>query len=132
MPKLKNAKHELFCKEYLVDLNATRAYTTVYNAKSNNTARTNGSKLLAKANIARRLKELMDRREKKVGMTAESIMEDLKTIKEKCMEADDKEAGACKALELAGRHLGMWNDKLKVGVEKETLEQVLHKHKGQK
>ena len=26
MPKLRNKKHELFCQEYLVDLNATQAY----------------------------------------------------------------------------------------------------------
>ena len=41
-----------FCDEYLIDLNATRAYKVAYpNCKKDETARANGSRLLTKANI---------------------------------------------------------------------------------
>lgn len=60
-------KQKIFCDEYLVDLNATRAYKSAYkNIKKESTARTNGSRLLTNANIKsyidEKMKELEDQR----------------------------------------------------------------------
>lgn len=45
-------KQKRFCEEYLIDLNATRAYKAVYkNCKKDESARVNGSKLLTNTNI---------------------------------------------------------------------------------
>lgn len=57
-------KQQQFVQRYLVDFNATKAYKESYpNCKSDNTARTNGAKLLAKANI----QEAVSKAQKKVA-----------------------------------------------------------------
>ena len=45
-------KQKLFCDEYLIDLNGTRAYRTVYKSKTDRTAATRASNLLKKEDIA--------------------------------------------------------------------------------
>lgn len=60
-------KQKIFADEYLVDLNATRAYRAAYpSVKKDETARANGSRLLTKANIreyiGEKLKELESER----------------------------------------------------------------------
>lgn len=59
-------KQKRFCDEYLIDLNATRAYKTAYpNVKKDNTAAVNGNKLLRNANVKgyidKRIKEIEDK-----------------------------------------------------------------------
>lgn len=55
-------KQKLFCDEYLIDLNGTRAYRTVYKSKTDRTAATRASNLLKKEDIAeyinKRLEEI--------------------------------------------------------------------------
>ena len=56
-------KQKIFVNEYLVDLNATRAYKKAYpSIKKESTARTNGSRLLTNANI----KNYIDEQLKKI------------------------------------------------------------------
>lgn len=55
-------KQIIFANEYLVDLNATRAYKKAYpNVKKDSSARTNASKLLTKANIKNYIDEQLRR-----------------------------------------------------------------------
>ena len=59
-------KQRIFCNEYLIDMNATRAYKTAYpNVKKDNTAAVNGNKLLRNANVKgyidKRIKEIEDK-----------------------------------------------------------------------
>lgn len=59
-------KQKRFCDEYLIDLNATKAYKTAYpNVKKDNTAAVNGNKLLRNANVKgyidKRIKEIEDK-----------------------------------------------------------------------
>ena len=61
MPKLKNERHELFCREYLIDLNATRAYGAVYKTKGKK-AEASGCRLLGNAKVKERLAELFKKR----------------------------------------------------------------------
>ena len=57
MPELKNKKHERFCIEYIVDLNASQAaIRTGYAPKNANNI---GSRLLANADIRARVDELL-------------------------------------------------------------------------
>ena len=47
-------KQKMFCDEYLIDLNGTRAYKAVYkNIKSDNSAPARASKLLMMTKISR-------------------------------------------------------------------------------
>ena len=50
-------KQKIFADEYLIDLNATRAYKVAYpRVKNDEVARANGSRLLTNANVAATLK----------------------------------------------------------------------------
>lgn len=147
-------KQKIFADEYLIDLNATRAYRVAYpNVKKDDTAAVNGSKLLRNTKVAEYIQERMQERQQRTEVTQDRVVQELAaiafakatdyvTIKSNELAAavtikstddltdeqvraiagikegangieiklNDKE----KALELLGRHLGMWNDKLEV------------------
>jgi phage terminase small subunit len=72
------AKQELFCREYLVDLNATQAYIRAgYAAKG---ARQNAGRLMTNDDVAERLRELMAERSKRVEIEADDILRELKRL----------------------------------------------------
>ena len=67
-----------FCEEYIIDLNATRAATSAgYSAK---TARAIGSKLLTKADIKKKIKELQATLDKVTGITRIRVINALSAI----------------------------------------------------
>lgn len=74
-------KQKLFADEYLIDLNATRAYKAVYNGcKKDETARVNGSKLLTNTNIANYISERMKEREQRTEITQDKVLKELASI----------------------------------------------------
>jgi phage terminase small subunit len=74
-------KQELFCKEYLVDMNATQAYKRAgYSVKSDNAAAVEAFKLLRNPKIDIRIKELMDERSKRTEITADWVLNELYAI----------------------------------------------------
>ena len=74
-------KQKRFCDEYLIDLNATRAYKVAYpNVKKDDTARANGSRLLTNANIKEYLDERIKEREKRTEITQDKVLEELAAI----------------------------------------------------
>lgn len=149
MSKMTDAQKR-FADEYLIDLNATRAYKTAYPSVSKDeTARANGSRLLTNANV----KTYIDKRQKdiqnKTNITQERVIQELASIAfldttelvqvkgrrailtntEDLTEGQRKAVASIKkgkfgielavydklkALELIGRHLGMFKDKLEV------------------
>ena len=114
-------KQDLFCQEYLVDLNASKAAVrAAYSAK---TASRIGPELLGKTWVASRVQELMNARSKRVRRKSDDVLKDLQLVKADAMkQVIDKDgnslmanhAGALKALELEGRHLKMFTDKMEV------------------
>lgn len=147
-------KQRIFADEYLIDLNATRAYRAAYpSVKKEETARVNGSRLLTNANVAAYIAERMEERQKRTEVTQDRVVEELAAIAfakatdyvtvqangpaamvmiKPTDELSDEQVRAIagikegangveiklndkeKALELLGRHLGMWNDKLDI------------------
>ena len=147
-------KQKMFADEYLIDLNATRAYKVAYpSVKKDETARANGSRMLTNANVAKYISDRMQERQQRTKVTQDMVVKELAAIafaratdyveirsngvcgtvvikpttdlsdqqiraiagiKEGAngieIKLNDKE----KALELLGRHLGMWNDKLDI------------------
>jgi phage terminase small subunit len=71
---------EAFCREYLKNLNASLAYRTVHPRVSAGSARSCGSELLAKPDIQNRLKQLIDIRNTKCGVTGEMVVDELKCL----------------------------------------------------
>lgn len=103
-------KQKRFCEEYLIDLNATRAYLSAYpNAKKENAARASSSKLLTNPNIQQYISELQLKRSEDTGITAEKVIKELETMAFVEVEITAKEK--IKALELLGKHLGMFAER---------------------
>lgn len=143
-------KQKIFADEYLIDLNATRAYRVAYpSVKKDETAKSAGSRMLTNVNVAKYIAERMQEREQRTEVTQDMVVRELAAIAfaratdyaavkggTVCIKdtdslsdeqiraiagikdgkngieikLNDKE----KALELLGRHLGMWNDKLDI------------------
>lgn len=135
-----NDKHEVFCKEYLIDLNGCQA--AIRAGYAPDSARITASKLLTDANILTRIKSLMDERSENTMVDATFVVEGFKEVFNRCMQKEavlefdpiekklkQKEdengnavwqfdsVGANKALEMLGRHLAMFTDKLKQDVK---------------
>ena len=143
-------KQKLFADEYLIDLNATRAYKAAYKSvKKDETARTNGSRMLTNANVSKYIKERMNERSRRTEITQDNVLKELATIAfAKVTDFVTIENGVVvvkdtkdipkdllpaiasikkgkngievsfynkdKSLELLGRHLGMFNDKIEI------------------
>ena len=70
-----------FCDEYLIDLNATRAYKVAYpNCKKDDTARANSSRLLTKANIQQYISEKQKEIEKRTEVTQDRVINELANV----------------------------------------------------
>ena len=131
-------KQRKFCDEYLIDLNATRAYKAAYpHVKSEGAARACASKLLTKANI----KTYLDKISSEKTADAKEVMEYLTSVMrgesqaeivviegtgDGCSDArrmskapDEKER--LKAAELLGRRYGLFKENVNLEVEPVVL-----------
>lgn len=108
MQKL-SAKQEQFCREYLVDLNATQAAIRAgYSAK---TAAVIGNENLIKPYIAERIAALKQERADKVSVTAADVLKGVIEVTLLAREEGDLKT-ALKGYELQGKHIGMWTEKV--------------------
>lgn len=106
-------KQELFCREYLVDFNGTKA--AVRAGYSPKTAQEQSSQLLSKLIVQQRVKALMDERVERVELTADAVLAQLKNIiffdprklfhddgrPKNVTELDDETAGAVVGIDVA-------------------------------
>ena len=119
MDKPLTAKQAAFVREYLIDLNATQA--AIRAGYSANTANEQGSRLLTYVSVRLLIQKAMDERAETVGLTAADVLRDINAVKADAMrETCDKDGNkvmanhtaALKALELQGKHLKMFTDKV--------------------
>lgn len=74
-------KQKIFCDEYLVDLNATRAYKAAYKSvKKDETAAVNGNRLLRNAKVKEYIDKRMKDREKRTEITQDFVLKELYAI----------------------------------------------------
>jgi len=120
-------KQKKFSQEYLKDFNGTKAYQTVYKV-SEKVACAAASRLLRNVKVQAYLAGLIQKQAKKAEITVSEIIQKLKIIVDRCMQAcevRDKKgeptgewkfdsAGAVRSLELLGKHLAMFTDKIQV------------------
>lgn len=77
-------KRELFCREYLIDLNATKAAIRAgYSLRS---ATMQGSRLLTKDDIKQRIAELNEARLKSLKIDASYVLRQAVKLHERCMQ----------------------------------------------
>ena len=162
-------KQKIFADEYLIDLNATRAYKAAYpSLKKEEAAAVNGSKLLRNTKVAVYIQERMQERQRRTEITQDRVLKELAAIafakatdyaevkdgqviikdtanldeqqiraiagiKEGRFGVEVKLNNKEQALELLGRHLGMFTDKLEVSgleEEKKKLGDILEQLRG--
>ena len=153
-------KQKIFADEYLIDLNATRAYKRAYpNVTKEETAAAAGARLLRNVKVEEYIQERMKDREKRTEITQDMVLKELAKVgffdirrlfddsgKPLDITGLDNETAACivglevmdiyegtgddkefvgyikkyklsdklKALEMIGRHLGMFKDKMDI------------------
>ena len=135
MSKL-NEKQKAFANYYIESLNATESYAKAYEC-SYNTARTNGARLLAKANIKKYIDEVMSAKDESRiasqdeilqiltdiarGITEEEVVqfsqlgEELRTTRKPTIK------DRMKASELLGKRYRMWVDKVEADVNQQVI-----------
>ena len=135
MSKL-NEKQKAFADYYIESLNATESYAKAYEC-SYNTARTNGARLLAKANIKNYIDEVMSAKDESRiasqdeilqiltdiarGVTEEEVVqfsqlgEELRTTRKPTIK------DRMKASELLGKRYRMWVDKVEANVNQQVI-----------
>ena len=162
-------KQKIFADEYLIDLNATRAYRKAYpSVKKDETAAQAGSRMLRNVKVADYIQKRMQERQKRTEITQDRVLEELaaiafgkatdyaevkdgQVIVRNTEELDEQQIRAIagikegkfgievklndklKAIELIGRHLGMFKDKLEVAGledEKKKLADILEHLRG--
>ena len=143
-------KQKIFADEYLIDLNATRAYRVAYpSVKKDETAAQAGSRMLRNVKVAKYISDRMKERQERTEVTQDRVVQELaasafakatdyveirggRVVIKDTIQLEDNQIRAIagikegangieiklndkeKALELLGRHLGMWNDKLDI------------------
>lgn len=141
-----------FADEYLIDLNATRAYKVAYSrCKKDETARANSSRLLTNANIQNYISEKQKEIEKRTEVTQDKVIKELAKIAfldirklysengqlKNIADIDDETVGAISSLETLEEYDGYGSDREKIGdtqkvklLDKTKALELLGKHLG--
>lgn len=103
-----NAREARFVEEYVACLNATQA--AIRAGYSKRTAKQQASRLLTRQHVAAAVQEAQERHAAKVDVKADEVIRELKVM---AFARDDiRDGDKLKALELLGRHLKMFTDKV--------------------
>ncbi len=94
-------KQQRFVDEYLLDMNAKQA--AIRAGYSENTAESQGSRLLSKAKVLQAVKTAQDARSERTQIDADWVLKQAAHMYKKC-EGEDDNGNALKALDLCGKH----------------------------
>ena len=135
-------KQKKFADEYLIDLNATRAYRVAYPAvKRDETAAQSGSRLLRNVNVSAYIAEQLEKLHDERTADAKEVLEYLTSVlrgessaevvvvegigggcsSAKRMKKAPDEKERLKAAELLGKRYAMFGDRVQLSVEPVTI-----------
>lgn len=141
-----------FCDEYLIDLNATRAYKVAYpNCKKDETANAASSRMLRNVKVQEYISEKQKEIEKRTEVTQDKVIKELAKIAfldirklytengqlKNIADIDSDTAGAISSLETLEEYDGYGDDREKIGdtqkvklLDKTKALELLGKHLG--
>ena len=103
-------KQRRFADEYLLDLNATRAYKAAYpSVRRDETAATAGGRLLRNVHVQNYVQERMKDRQTRTEISQDMVLREIAAI---AFETDSEAVSVkdkLRALELLGKHLGLFD-----------------------
>ena len=106
-------KQTRFVEEYLLDLNAAAAARRAGYSEKN--ADSIAAQLLSKPKVFEAVQSAVAARSAKAEITAEYVLENLKRLSERCMSEEEfAPSAAARALELLGKHLGLFSDRVEL------------------
>lgn len=73
-------KEQLFCQEYIIDYNGTRAYGAAYGEEDKGRCNSNARNLLKRKDIQDYIKELQTERNKRLQITQDDVMRELAAV----------------------------------------------------
>jgi phage terminase small subunit len=103
-------RQEAFCREYIVDLNATKAYQRAGFKGNANVAGVHAHVLLRQPKIQAQVRKEIQKRERRTRLSQDLVIQKLRDNAENAAEAEDWGASN-QAWKLIGMHLGMFLDK---------------------
>ena len=132
-------KQKIFADEYIICLNATKAYKKAYpNVKKDEVARANGSRLLTNANVKAYIDEQLEKLQSERVADQQEVLEYLTAVmrgkktepllvldgegKQKVVDAIPPVQARTKAAELLGKRYRLFTDKVELEA---TVEQVV-------
>ena len=105
-------KQRRFANEYLIDLNATRAYRAAYpSVKRDETAATAGGRLLRNVEVSQYIQERMQERQDRTEITQDMVLQEIAAIAFGTVSEAVSVKDKLRALELLGKHLGLFQPK---------------------
>lgn len=120
-------KQKRFCEEYLIDLNAAQAAIRAgYSAKGINKRTT---RMMANEGIQQYLAELRNEQSARTRITADTVLGEL--VKIASADVEVTERGKMKALELLGKHLGLFTSGADNSDTLAKLDEVLGRIEGE-
>lgn len=144
---LDNDQHERFCQEYLKDLN--KKQSAIRAGFSPTSACQHGFVVFNRPEVKARIDFLKNERNEELGLDAYYVLKNLKSIAERCMQGEQvvdgdgspvfiqtpdgeyaalykfEHAGANKALEMIGKHIGMFVEQKKINVEVDLISELI-------
>jgi len=117
-------KQKSFADEYLKDYNGKQA--AIRAGYSEKTAENQASRMLRLVKVAEYLGKRQIEKEKKIGITIEAIIEELREVGFGVVDGEKlKMNDKIKALELLGKHLGMFSENKDKETEVNIMVQVV-------
>ncbi len=98
-------KEERFCQEYVIDYNGTQA--AIRSGYKESDAANRATRLLKKAEVSARIRELEKEMAERLALSQDYVVIQLVQRYNECKAQNDNK-NALKALELMGKHLGMF------------------------
>lgn len=147
-------KQKIFADEYLIDLNATRAYKVAYpSVKKDEVAAVNGSKLLRNTKVQKYISDQLEKIHSQKTADAQEVIEYLTSVlrgestsqeivvegmgdgmsEARTMEKGPSERDRLRAAELLGKRYSLFTDKVEVSGledEKKKLDDILEQLRG--